>query len=101
MDGAAYSPLLAACEWGLDEAAAALLEHGADPHFEGEEAGYTLTLTPTPTPTPTLALTLTLTLALTLTLTLTLTLRGGLHSPRCRRHQRPPQVCEPAARGGR
>ena len=57
MDGAAYSPLLAACEWGLDEAAAALLEHGADPHFEGEEAGYTLTLTPTPTPTPTLTLT--------------------------------------------
>ena len=36
-----YSPLLAACEWGLPEATAALLEHGADTAFQGREAGYT------------------------------------------------------------
>lgn len=40
-DGAEYSPLLAACEWGLHEAAAALLAHGANPAFEGRERGYT------------------------------------------------------------
>ena len=41
VDAAAYSPLLAACEWGLDEQVGDLLAYGADTHFEGDEAGYT------------------------------------------------------------
>ena len=41
VDAAAYSPLLAACEWGLAETVGALLAHGADTSFEGAEPGYT------------------------------------------------------------
>jgi ankyrin repeat protein len=39
-DREGYTPLLAACEWGLPKAAAALLAHGADPSH-GRERGHT------------------------------------------------------------
>ena len=40
-DGAGYTPLLAACEWGLADAVRSLLAHGADPTAKGKEAGFT------------------------------------------------------------
>ena len=40
-DGEGYSPLLAACEWGLDKATASLLAAGADTALEGHDEGYT------------------------------------------------------------